>query len=148
MNRHSSEGAPSSVPSRSKNAPTVSPPVSPAITAVPPQSPPQPASEVSVRPPQDQDSAAPPKPPAPPAQCKKLPPQQPEFAPSAKANNGRARLTNPRPNAPPAPAIPDNKSTRTSKSRMPRGSLATPPALAPTTFPASNHSRIRCAPHG
>src|SRR5271169_5738934 len=116
MNRHSSEGAPSSVPSRSKNAPTDSAPVSPAITAVSPQPPPQPASGVSVRPPQDQDSAAPPKPLAPPAQCKKLPPQQPELAPSAKANNGRARSTNSRPNAQPAPANPDNKNTRTSKS--------------------------------
>src|ERR1700740_2315952 len=144
MNRHSSEGAASRVPSRSKKAPTVSG-CRPAPVTESPQSP-RSASEVSVPLRQDQGSAAPPTPPALLERWRKLPPRQPKFARPAKANSERQHPTNSRANAPPAPAIPDNKNTRTSKLHKPRGSPAKPPARAPTASPASKRSRIRCAP--
>src|SRR5271156_605965 len=143
MNRHSNEGAGSSVPSRSKNAPTVSAPTSTAIT-LSPQAPSQPAPEVSFAPPRD--TGAPPTPPAQPAQCRKSPSHQPEFARSAKAKNVRMRPASPHANARPAPAIPDNKNTRTSESHTPRDSHAMPPAPAPTKFHESNCFQTRCAP--
>src|ERR1700689_886756 len=143
MNRHSKEGAGSSVPSTSKNAPTASAPVPGELIALL-QSQPHDAEEVSV--PQHQKNAAPPTPPARPAPRKK-PPQPPlAFVPQAKAHDAHPRPANPPANAPQAAAIPNNKNTRTSESRKQPGFHATPPAPAPTNFPASNHRRIRCAP--
>src|SRR5271170_2041698 len=78
---------------------------------------------------------------------RRRPPQpRPAFAPRAKVNGAYPRPTNPPANAAPATAIPNNKSTRTSKPHTPPGFHATPPAPAPTTFPASTQFRIRCAP--
>src|SRR5579863_4015452 len=143
MNRHSSDGPASSVPSMSKKAPAISE-FKPAPVIVSPGSPLHFAQEAFFQP--REDSAAPPTPPAPRARCKKLRPRRPEFAQSAKANNARPPLTNSRASVPPAPAIPDNKNTRTSKSHKPRDSHAKPPAHDPTTFPASNDFRTRSAP--